>query len=527
MLRTVSFVSPFAVVVFAVLTGCLGSSDESAGFRVISPNGGEVWKAGLPESVRWSSSAFSLSVTVQLSEDGGESWSVLASDIPDTGELDLVAPAMLSESCLVRVLDPASGEADDSDEPFAIVGGISITSPTGGEKLTVGDLATIRWDATGVDYVRIELSRDGGSSWEDIAAAAPGSAGIWPWTVEDGGLALPQDACVIRLSDVAGIEAPDESDELFRIWGGTWTYPGRIIARPGQIYTIRFADPVDGAAIDSEWLGLEVANTFLGPMFRPTVVLKADDLNTPLEPGFIELLDSMSARGLPVSCGLICETLLDATSEDVDLLSKVDPVLVEVFHHGYDHSHGDGWREFSGTGHDFQLEQLVAGMDLAQDVLGINLRTFGAPFNWTDADTVSALELVPELEVIFYQPVVDGRVTYPRPLDVEDSPGVVFNLVEFRERYHDSSYSDILAIQCHPAVLDEVNTAKLMEAIDFLAGEADRRFSAPTAYARWLVDREAVSLKKTEANNYELDFRDATYPQMLEFTVPPTSVTVK
>ncbi len=527
MSRTVSFVSSLAFALIAAIVGCSDTPDVGAGLRVISPNGGEVWEAGAPESVRWTSNARALSMTVQLSDDAGESWSVIAEGVPDTGELDLVVPAAPSPSCLIRVLDPASGAADASDAPFEIAGGIRVASPNGIEKLTVGEAASIRWAASGVDSVRIELSRDGGSSWEDIVAAAPASAGNWTWTVDGGDLPLPQDACVVRVSDVAGVEEPDESDAFFSIWEGTWTYPGRIIVRPGREYTIRFVDPVDGAATGTVWRGAEVAGTFLAPMFRPAIVLKVDDMRTPIAPAFVRFLDLMSARGLPVSGGLICETLLAATPEDVSRLSRVEPVLVEVFHHGYDHSLGEDWHEFKGTGLDFQLERLLMGADLARDVLGVELRAFGAPFNATDADTVAALGATPAFEVIFFQPYVDGRLTYSRILDVEVAPGLLFDLDEFRALYEGVAHNDAIAIQCHPSGLDEVNTARLMAAIDFLAGEADRRFSAATAYARWTVDREAISLRKTRTNRYDLDFRDATYPQVLEFTVAPTSVTVK
>jgi len=512
----------------STLAGCSGLPDGGPGLRVVSPNGGEVWEAGLEATVLWTNSARTTTITVQLSNDGGATWFDLASAVPNSGALDVTAPPPASAACLVRVIDPESGEADASDEPFAIVGGgVRVLSPNGSERLTVGDESTIRWVSSGVETVLVELSRDGGSNWEEIAAAAPAAAGGLSWTVDGGGLGLPQDACVIRVSDSAGVETPDESDDFFMIWSGTWTFPGRIVARPGEVYVIRFEAPVDDAADGTVWAGPEVAETFLAPMFRPAVALKADDLRTPLHQGFIRLFDEMSARGLPLAAGVICESLLDATPEDVSRLSGLDPALVEVFHHGYDHSFGDGWCEFFGTGLDFQLERLLSGADLARATLGIELRAFGAPYNATDADTVAALELAPSFEAIFFQPHVDGRTTYSRNLDVEIDAGIVFGLDEFMGLYSAFEQEDILALQCHPTSCDEENKAKLMSIVDFLAGAAGRRFTAPTAYARWLVDRDAIVLKKVRGTRYELDFRSATYPQVLDFSVAPNSVTEK
>ncbi|MHC4252832.1 MAG: DUF2334 domain-containing protein, partial [Planctomycetota bacterium] len=425
-------------------------------------------------------------------------------------------------------LDPESGAADVSDGPFEIIGGgIRVTFPNGNERLTPGEMASIRWTAYGVLAVTVELSRDGGSSWEEIVASVPASAGTVQWTVDSGGLPLPQGSCLVRVSDVSGTEAPDESDDFFTIWEGTWVYPGRVVARPGRVYVFRFADPVDGAAVGTTWQGAEVAGTFLAPMFRPAVTMKADDLRTPIHDRFYRYFDLMAARGLPASGGLICETLLDTGAADTECLSRLEPALIELYHHGYDHSSGEGWSEFSGTGLDFQLERLLMGADLARAALGAELRAFGAPFNATDDDTIAALELAPAFEVIFYQPYVDGRVTYSRDLDVEIDVGLVFALAEFRELYATYAQNDILTLQCHPTACDETNMAKLMEAVDFLAGEAGRRFTAPTAYARWLVDRDLIALKKVRTRRYELDFRDATYPQVLDFSVAPTSVTEK
>jgi len=522
-----SGVATLAACVLA-LAGCSGSPGDAQSLRVITPNGGESWFGGETQDVSWESDIKATAVSIDFSSDGGATWSGLVEDIPDTGNATVLVPSVASPQCLVRVLDVASGVSDASDNPFEVVTrGIRVMSPNGDERLVVGDTVTIAWMADGVEAVSVEISRDGGSSWDEIAASVPAAAGFLQWTVDGGGVAMPQNACLLRVSDVSGVEDPDESDEFFTIWEGTWTYPGCVVARPGRVYVIRFADPVDAAATGTVWQGGEIAGTFLAPMFRRAVTMKADDLRTPVHRRFSRYFDSMSARRLPASGGLICESLLDAGGADVECLSRADPALIELYHHGYDHSAGDGWTEFFGTGLDFQVDRLLSGADLARATLGVELRAFGAPFNATDDDTVAALELAPAFEVIFYQPNVDGRVTYSRNLEVEVEAGRMVDLDKFRGDYATFEHNDILALQCHPTACDEENLANLMTLVDFLAGEADRRFTTPTAYARWLVDRDAISLKKVRTTRYELDFRDATYPQVLEFAVEPTSVTAK
>ena len=48
-------------------------------FRLIVtvPNGGEVWSTGRSQTIRWSSSGISGGVKIEISRDGGMSWSTL------------------------------------------------------------------------------------------------------------------------------------------------------------------------------------------------------------------------------------------------------------------------------------------------------------------------------------------------------------------------------------------------------------------------------------------------------------------
>jgi hypothetical protein len=92
-------------------------------YRVLSPNGGEQWVAGRAATVRWEGRAIA---DVQLSLDGGFTWSTRASGVggSDTNELALVAPATASAGAKVRLVytGQAAGlaTADESDAVFAI-----------------------------------------------------------------------------------------------------------------------------------------------------------------------------------------------------------------------------------------------------------------------------------------------------------------------------------------------------------------------------------------------------------------------
>lgn len=89
---------------------------------LLSPNGGQRWRAGSQPKVMFTSSNVA-NVMIELSDDGGASWAPLAGPVPAaSGSWSWTVPALTGEDCRVRVSDAgASGAADASDASFAIV----------------------------------------------------------------------------------------------------------------------------------------------------------------------------------------------------------------------------------------------------------------------------------------------------------------------------------------------------------------------------------------------------------------------
>ena len=64
-----------------------------------------------------------------------------------------------------------------------------------------GQDAQISWVATSdISNVKIELSRDGGAFWEEIAASTPNDR-RFTWNVTDGGEIATRVGCLVRVSD--------------------------------------------------------------------------------------------------------------------------------------------------------------------------------------------------------------------------------------------------------------------------------------------------------------------------------------
>ena len=81
-----------------------------------------------------------------------------------------------------------------------VSGTITVSSPKGGENWIVGSTQTLIWTSDGVSgNVKIELSRDGGSTWNGIVESTP-VAGNQTWNVT--GPATTQ--AKVRVSGISG-----------------------------------------------------------------------------------------------------------------------------------------------------------------------------------------------------------------------------------------------------------------------------------------------------------------------------------
>jgi hypothetical protein len=187
---------------------------------VTAPNGGESWEAGSLQQVTWSSEGPVGEVRLEYSLDGGLTWSVITPSTDNDGSYDWTVPDNPSDTCLVRIgsSDSDEGPSDVSDGPFSITAPpsptITVTTPNGGESLTVLSTYHITWQSSGpIEGVTIAYSIDRGATWATIAAATEND-GSYPWPVPD----TPSEECVVRIGSSGSDGGPsDISDALFSI----------------------------------------------------------------------------------------------------------------------------------------------------------------------------------------------------------------------------------------------------------------------------------------------------------------------
>jgi len=102
-----------------------------AGIRVEQPNGGEVWCAGSTQTIRWSSVGVQ-NVKIEVSSNGGQSWSVLVASISaQQGSYQWSIPSTQTPGTQyrIRISDAADSTLFDvSDANFSIAGPPQLTA---------------------------------------------------------------------------------------------------------------------------------------------------------------------------------------------------------------------------------------------------------------------------------------------------------------------------------------------------------------------------------------------------------------
>jgi hypothetical protein len=162
--------------------------------NVTSPNGGETVFASLSTTIQWTASGAS-SIDVALSRDGGTTFTPITGCVGLPGTTTSCSwtpssPASSTARIRVTATDGAATVADTSDANFAISTvspSINVTAPNTTVSWGVGSNQSITWNHTlgSGSLVRVELSRDAGTTWETLAASVQNTTfntGTFAWT---------------------------------------------------------------------------------------------------------------------------------------------------------------------------------------------------------------------------------------------------------------------------------------------------------------------------------------------------------
>jgi len=235
--------------------GAIKTTPQS--ITVVTPNGGEVRERGVQTSIQWTSVSFTAphTVRIELLDTVANTTTLLAAAAPETAGAGTFPwtpdnGLTLGKRYKIRVTSNENNTFfDESNDTFSVqAGSIEVVSPNGGEIVIEGEILPIQWNA--LDFaappttpaVRIELSRDGGGTWEVLFANAPNTGTAqWVATADPNTGEGTTDALIRVTATNSGLTFQDDSDGPFEIrlpskinctqpFGGTFT--------PGQVLTI-------------------------------------------------------------------------------------------------------------------------------------------------------------------------------------------------------------------------------------------------------------------------------------------------
>lgn len=174
-----------------------------------SPNGGEMWTANTQHEITWNAGGGTGALTINLeySTTGSNGpWVIIVSGEMNDGIYTWMVPDSTSKDCWIRVTvtdtgTPSQSEIDTNDYPFIILNSsdapmITINSPMGNEKWTVGTQHDITWNTgggTGPLKIHLQYSTTGPTGTMITIAENELNDGVFTWTVPD----TPSDNCYI------------------------------------------------------------------------------------------------------------------------------------------------------------------------------------------------------------------------------------------------------------------------------------------------------------------------------------------
>jgi hypothetical protein len=138
------------------ISGTITLEPLPAELTLTSPNGGEQWAIGAPQTITWSNSGSQLStVALSIYRQSTASWQSIDSAIPNTGSYLWTPTAPADEQCRIKVSDPADPTTfDESNSDFRLYQSASwlSASPASGSILAgASNSVTLSYDASGLD----------------------------------------------------------------------------------------------------------------------------------------------------------------------------------------------------------------------------------------------------------------------------------------------------------------------------------------------------------------------------------------
>jgi hypothetical protein len=145
--------------------------------QIQKPIGNENWQIDSVQPIQWRSNSRIESVVIKLSRNNQASWSTLARDVANSGSFDWTVTGPEAKlRCFIQILSSHDTTLSSANQwPFSIESApilpeLTLTAPAAQSAFEIGTTLSIQWQVTGaISFIKIELSRNGGKSWQELA----------------------------------------------------------------------------------------------------------------------------------------------------------------------------------------------------------------------------------------------------------------------------------------------------------------------------------------------------------------------
>ena len=207
------------------VTGSTGNFTlASPNINVTAPGSNVSWTIGTVQTITWTNNLGSTAaVRLDLSQNGGVTWTTIAPSVQNStatsGSFNWTVTGSPVTNARIRAVWTANTSVTDSSSSFTLATPtMQVTSPNTNVTWTVGSVHAITWtnNLGSSATVRLEVSRDGGTTWSQIIASTPNSnstSGSYNWTVTGPATTTAR----IRASWTTNTGVNDVSNVNFRI----------------------------------------------------------------------------------------------------------------------------------------------------------------------------------------------------------------------------------------------------------------------------------------------------------------------
>lgn len=150
----------------------------SAGFTMVTPNGGETWANGFEHTIEWLTTGTVSNVKLEYYDGSG--WNTIEASTSNTGSYGWTPDVSSGGTGFkIRVSDASDSDVnDESNSTFTLQKVSSVDTPTVGQRIQANSSTNIGYTKSGLTNVKIEYSINDGS-WTEIIASTTDNPYSW------------------------------------------------------------------------------------------------------------------------------------------------------------------------------------------------------------------------------------------------------------------------------------------------------------------------------------------------------------